>query len=363
MGAGAAALAELRRRIMERYDALDVHLVASGTQALQMALGRRPSPVALPCFACYDVASAAVWSGRPVVFYDVEPTTLAPEPQSLRRALEDGATTVVVAPLFGLPVDVSALRDLARSAGAALVEDAAQGHGASVGQRPLGSFGDVSILSFGRGKGWTGGGGGALLLRGPGDAGEIAAPGPYGTAVAQAPKALAQWAFGRPTAYALPSAIPALHLGETRYHPPRPPRSMTPFSARLALQSEGASAEEALRRIENAEVLRRILFAPGLDTPDARAIHAPGQPGYLRLPILVEDARRIAATGEGQRLGIRGAYPRLLPDLTELRGQLVFPTSDYPGGRQLLQRLLTLPTHSLLREADLRDIGRLVRRA
>ena len=58
---------------------------------------------------------------------------------------------------------MTAIAEIAERHGLAVVEDAAQGLGATWRGRPLGSFGDVSVLSFGRGKGWTGGVGGALL--------------------------------------------------------------------------------------------------------------------------------------------------------------------------------------------------------
>lgn len=59
------------------------------------------------------------------------------------------ATRAIVAVhLYGEPVDLSPLRDVARARGILLVEDAAQAHGASIGGRPAGSLGDVAAFSF-----------------------------------------------------------------------------------------------------------------------------------------------------------------------------------------------------------------------
>ncbi|HEX8361985.1 MAG TPA: DegT/DnrJ/EryC1/StrS family aminotransferase, partial [Longimicrobium sp.] len=150
----------LARRLRERFGARHVALCASGTHALQCALARAGgAPVALPAYACYDLATAAVGAGVCVALYDVDPASLAPDPASLERVLAAGARLVVVAPLYGIPVDWPALERLATVYGARLIEDAAQGHGASLGGRALGSLGEMSVLSFGRGKGWTGGGG------------------------------------------------------------------------------------------------------------------------------------------------------------------------------------------------------------
>ena len=76
---------------------------------------------------------------------------------SVRRALQQGARVIVVSPLYGLPIEWEELSRLASEFGAEIIEDAAQGHGAAWRGRPLGTLGQISILSFGRGKGWTGG--------------------------------------------------------------------------------------------------------------------------------------------------------------------------------------------------------------
>src|SRR3989442_356539 len=154
------------------YAADHVILLGSGTQALQIALrlamSRVGDPsVALPAFTCFDVASAAVGASARLRFYDVEPSTLAPDLESLERVLERGTRVVVVTPLYGLPVDWDTIDALAVRHGAIVIEDAAQGHHARWRGRPLGSLGSLSVLSFGRGKGLTGGAGGAPLLREP----------------------------------------------------------------------------------------------------------------------------------------------------------------------------------------------------
>jgi hypothetical protein len=81
--------------------------------------------------------------------------------QSLERLLQRGARVVVVASLYGFPVDWDAVAGVLAPYGAIAIEDAAQGDHAAWRGRPLGSVGPISVLSFGRGKGWTGGGGGA----------------------------------------------------------------------------------------------------------------------------------------------------------------------------------------------------------
>ena len=81
--------------------------------------------VALPAYGCYDLATAAIGSEARVVLYDLDPATLGPDEGSLRAALSAGARTVVLAHLFGIPVDVGAVRALPEADGVTIVEDAA----------------------------------------------------------------------------------------------------------------------------------------------------------------------------------------------------------------------------------------------
>ncbi|HEX6909387.1 MAG TPA: DegT/DnrJ/EryC1/StrS family aminotransferase, partial [Longimicrobium sp.] len=264
LGAGArAAFGEkvaprVHDLVQRDWGAGDVLLTSSGTAALVLALraaaAPRPgAPVALPAYGCYDLATAVDGANLPVVLYDIDPSTLAPDARSLERALSAGPCALVVAHLYGIPVDVAALAPLAARAGAMLLEDAAQGAGAAVGGHPAGALASVSVLSFGRGKGRTGGAGGALLAHDP--AGQTALRharlriGEREAGWRDLAAAAAQWVLARPSLYALPAALPFLRLGETVYHPPSPPRRLSRAAAGvLAAGWERAFAEAGIRR-------------------------------------------------------------------------------------------------------------------
>ncbi|MHB1329261.1 MAG: hypothetical protein ACYC2K_13775, partial [Gemmatimonadales bacterium] len=110
----------------------------------------------------------------------------------------------------------------------------------------VGALGDLGVLSFGRGKGRTGGHGGALLATSPRGV-ELArsvAAGlkrmATGTQVVGMALLLAQWILGRPLLYGIPQAIPGLGLGETRYHDPRPPSAIGRLAAGVVLAGTDA---------------------------------------------------------------------------------------------------------------------------
>ncbi len=367
LGAGEDSRPRVRALVRVLYQADDAVLVGSGTQALTLALraaaatlgGGEPPVVALPAYACYDVATAAVAVNARIALYDVHPATLAPDLASLTATLAEGARIVVVAPLYGMPVDWDAVEQCVAEFGALAIEDAAQGHGACWRGRPLGSLGRLSVLSFSRGKGWTAGRGGALLVRGdvpvvdgmPPDCGSMGE-------VAVALTALAQSALGRPETYGLPAAIPWLHLGETRYREPEEPRAMSRTAAALLERTLPLATREAEARRANAAALLGRLGSRG----EARTITSPsgGTPGFLRLPLrLLRGLDALADHALARRVGVAAGYPSTLAALPQVRHRLV-RAGRWPGAEELVRQLVTLPTHSLVSAADREDLLRLL---
>jgi dTDP-4-amino-4,6-dideoxygalactose transaminase len=352
----------LARRLSCEYEADRTILFGSGTQALQVAVtlalrAARGSTVALPAFTCFDVAAAAVGANARVEVYDLDPATLCPDLESLDRALERGACAAVVSPLYGFPVDWDLVAAVAARRGAVLIEDAAQGFGATWRGRPVGSLGVLSVLSFGRGKGWTGGAGGALLLRGPAGAWDTPLPPPaswLGEARVRA-RLLGQWAFARPALYGVPAALPWLRLGETVYREPGPLCGMTRAAAAcLGASRVAAERETATRRAHGLALLAAIG-----DAPCARPVRplAQGVPSFLRFPVRVAcGLEGLCAPAAARRLGVQRGYPRALATLPEVSARLPRPTDRTPGAEELVRTLITVPTHSLL---TLRERGAL----
>jgi perosamine synthetase len=364
----------LAKVLCRDYAAEAAILCGSGTQALQLGLivAREQvgsDTVALPAFCCYDVATATVGAGSRVLLYDLDPETLAPNLDSLDRALLQGARTAVVAPLYGIPVDWGALDAVAARHGAVLVEDAAQGHGATWRGRPLGSIGSLSVLSFGRGKGWTGGSGGALLLRGKGDDGhssaqEVAAAWRRGALslrheLALLATVMGQTAAANPAMYALPSAVPWMGLGETWYRSPGPVTTIARTATTLLLQSREHAAREAdVRRSHGAWYSERLQTRSDLHpvplTPGAEA-------GYLRFPVrLPGGLGAFPDSRHARRSGIAPSYPSGLLAIEPIRSQLAGGEEAYPGAEQLARTLVTLPTHSAVTPEERENIVSLV---
>ena len=344
----------LAATLAARYGASRVVLTDSGTSALVLALRALVGDggtVALPGYCCIDLTAAARFAGVRVRLYDVDPQTLGADLDSLARALERGADGVVVAHLYGFPVDVPAVTSLAARYGVPVIEDAAQGAGGTLGGRVLGSFGDVSILSFGRGKGMTAGRGGALLARTPLGLQRLEALGrprdrtpPTGWRDLAA--AAAQWALGRPALYGIPSSIPALRLGEMVYREAHEPAALSVAAATLAQRAVRLARWELLTRRCNADRLWAAMPVGSRGSVVRPLLSA--VPGYLRLPLL----DRAGHDAPARHLGIFPGYPRTLFEQEQLRPCLHGDESEQRGARELRRSLVTLPTHSQLTDGD-----------
>ena len=357
-------------RLRQLYGSHAVFLFGSGTQALSAAIREalartadRRALVALPAFSCYDVGTSAIGAGIPVTFYDLDPNTLAPEPESLERALAAGARVAVIAPLYGVPVDWDSLASLAARFGALLIEDAAQGHGASWNGRRLGSMGRLAILSFARGKGWTGGHGGALLRNHSEYADHPAlAESGFVDEAANTIGIFAQWILGRPELYGIPHAIPSLGLGETVYRAPGTLTTIDRSAAMALIETEQEAEHEAAMRRANADELVGAIA----DNPRLKPVSVPsgGTAGYLRLPVRApRGMQSFASPSDAQLLGIAPSYPSVLSELPQLAGQRVGAPGSFAGARTLVRELVTVPTHSLLAPADIAAIRETVRSA
>jgi len=150
-------------------------LTNSGTAALWMAmraLGVKPGDeVLVPSHTAFPTAEAVLFAEAVPVFVDIDDTyTIDPKDAAAKVT----ARTVGVVPvhLYGHPVNVDAIRDLAAQRGLWMLEDCCQAHGARVRDQPVGTFGRAAAFSFYPSKNLTVmGDGGALVT----DDDEIAA--------------------------------------------------------------------------------------------------------------------------------------------------------------------------------------------
>ncbi len=141
--------------------------VCNGTVALHLAyaaLGVGPGDeVIMPTLTIASTVFAALYCGARPVFVDVQPDTWNMDPDQLEAKITRKTKAIVPVHMYGHPCDMDAIMRVARKHRIAIIEDAAQAHGAQYKGRRTGSFGELSCFSFYSNKIITCGEGGMVL--------------------------------------------------------------------------------------------------------------------------------------------------------------------------------------------------------
>lgn len=129
---------------------------SSGTSALMIALkalGVGPGDEVLTTPLTFTATAEAICHvGARPVFVDVEPSTFCMDPSKVETAITARTKAIVPVHLYGNACDMDLIMAIARRHGLAVVEDAAQAHGATYHGKMPGTFGDVGCFSFYPGK-------------------------------------------------------------------------------------------------------------------------------------------------------------------------------------------------------------------
>jgi len=141
--------------------------VANGSAALDTALAalqlKPGDEVILPTFTIISCAGAIVRAGAIPVVVDCDPLTWNMDVGQVGAKITPRTRAIMVVHIYGLPVDLEPVLELARRHGLKIIEDAAEAHGLTYKDRPCGSFGDISTFSFYPNKLVTTGEGGMIL--------------------------------------------------------------------------------------------------------------------------------------------------------------------------------------------------------
>ena len=140
--------------------------VSSGTAALHsaiIAVGVKPGDeVILPSFTFVATAEAVVMAGGKPVFTDIDPETYNISPIEIERNVTKQTTAIVPVDLYGFSADSEPIKEIAVKHDLAVVEDAAQAHGATYAGKPAGVFSDAACWSLYASKNITTGEGGVV---------------------------------------------------------------------------------------------------------------------------------------------------------------------------------------------------------
>lgn len=141
--------------------------VTSGTAALDVAfealLIGPGDEVILPAFTIISCINQVIRSGATPVLVDSDPLTWNMNLQQVEEKITEHTKAILVVHIFGLPVDIDPILELAQKKNIKIIEDAAEMLGQTYNEKPCGSFGDISTFSFYPNKLVTTGEGGMIV--------------------------------------------------------------------------------------------------------------------------------------------------------------------------------------------------------
>lgn len=147
-----------------------VVLFGSGTSALiatlKVLLPSSKKKVGIPANVCPSVPISVYAANKIPIYLDIDRETSGISPKALLR-LNQKLDALIAVHSYGNPCKINEIEKICSDKGIQLIEDAAVSQGAWVDDRPVGSFGRVSIFSFGAGKIVSVGKNGAALTDDP----------------------------------------------------------------------------------------------------------------------------------------------------------------------------------------------------
>lgn len=143
--------------------------VSNGTTALEIAiasLGLEPGDeVIMPTFTIISCAIAVISAGAVPVLVDSDPSTWCMDVSQVESKITSRTRVIMPVHMYGHPVDMDPLLELAQKYNLFIVEDSAEAHGAEYKGKKVGGIGDLSCFSFYANKIITTGEGGMVLAK------------------------------------------------------------------------------------------------------------------------------------------------------------------------------------------------------
>lgn len=347
-------------------EAKNIAYTSSGSAALVVSLlackmASNRKKVIIPAYTCPSVLAAVEAVGLRAVLCDLAPRQLFLSQRKLAAIIDRETLAIVYVHLFGMDrqIDVE-IKSLALKAGAYLVEDAAQAFGNKVGDKYLGTEGDLSIISFGRGKPLSTLHGGAVVVnnseldhRVQEAFNLLSTSRPIWFGIYHRLLLSAYVFLFHPRLFGLPKALPWYKIGETVYNDHINVHSMAP-TARRTLRGL------IKRRTQIQRLRSRIAdtYLRGLQRHAALFSYVPSgkelKTGPLRFPIVFKNSqhkRKCLACLTELGLGASGSYPVPINVQKGVPAN-VAAQGPFPNAVHTADCILTLPTHEFVTGQD-----------
>ena len=352
-------------------------LTYSGTAAFYLILETikklsDKKTVIIPAFICPLIPLAIKRAGLNIKICDTNAHNFDFDINKLKNicASDNDILAILAVHLGGLPIDFLALKEIAGNYNAFIIEDCAQSLGAKYHDRETGSLGQFSFFSLCRGKGLTIYEGGVAVTNLPEYAGilnETAKRILHQNILSESLKVAELFAYSifyRPGLFWFTFRLPQL-FWQLRNNPERAMGEY--FNADFPVHKVSAFREyighlnfPRLEEKVNEQRKKVDIYLNGLkDIPGTSPIVELEQTkaSYPYLTLIFEDAQKRNLCLDAFRnsgLGISQVYLHAITDYAYLKN--IVPEAVCPNSRKLSEKTITLSTNSFLKESDLENI-------
>ncbi len=300
---------------------------SSGTTALHIALLAngigKDDEVLIPPVTFFATASTVLFCGAKPVFVDIDPDTFNMDVGKVEEAITPNTKAVVPVHMYGQPVDMKPLMEIAENHDLKIIEDACQSHGAEYDGKKVGTFGDASCFSFYPTKNMVAGEGGMITT----DDADLKT------------ECMLLREHGEITHYE------HIVLGYNF--------RMTEIGAAIGVEQLKKLPGFIEKRQTNAKRLNEGFGdLKGIQTPKVidNASHV-----YYQYIIKVDDfplnRDELVEFLKSKEIGARASYPKPLSEQAILR--TLGASADCPVAREVLPKMMELPVHPLVSDEDI----------
>ena len=358
---------KLRQALVKRYGGEAV-LYQKGRAALaaavRLATNGQGGKVAISGLTCYSVVQAVEAADCTPVFVDIRESDLQFGAKELEAAIKKHADikAVVVQNMLGIPADIAAIQKLADKTGIVIIEDLAHSAGAQYADgREVGTVGDITMLSFGRDKAIDSVNGGALVVRNHKNPLAFPVIMPSSSwqfrdhiypLIAWLTRVLYPVKLGR---YVMGASIKAGLVVRSADGEVDETLCLPHWQAKLAHEQVTSLTTAAVRRRQKAQeyqALVKHLLPSGM----GQAGEAP-----VRVPLVVDNRDEVVSHLGTRGVQVNDIWYDVPVSPQRFYDRVHYPVGECPNAVRIAAKLVNLPTHGRISNADIEYISKLVR--
>ena len=359
---------ELQQKLSNTFGG-KVVLTYKGRDAIELALRgygltSNKDVVLTQAFTCFAIEEAIVRAGAKPVYVDLAKDQLNFNVKSLQAAGKKhgkNVKAVIVQHGLGHPAEIDKIREWCNRQGVLVIEDLAQSFGAAGAGKPLGSFGDAVILSFGRDKVIDAVTGGAVIFRTPAKNNQLSfLPPAKGIILKDLAYPFFTWLI-RNTYFWLGLGklihrllTIAVLMGNPTQAPTQTITALPGGVAKLALTQLQTLEKNLQHRRKTAKLyLQELQSLPGkIITTEADTQYGT----ILRFVLTTDDPQALLSFWKKHGIHLTDRWYRSPVDCGNLQCDTSYQSGTAPRAEKMSQTVINLPTHSKINQRQAEKI-------